>query len=140
MTHRKGGGIDVVDARFLPQLRKKERRQGDQSPLLQDNESLVARHSRKITPEHFSHGTVIKILQVFEARTVQHEQQGDDLSVRQSRIRPARSSTVADEMTLKYILESFTKIIHFTENSQEPIQHSHVHYCLDPLTPEVKDH
>src|SRR3954468_16274173 len=130
MTHRKGGGIDVVDARFLPQLRKKERRQGDQSPLLQDNESLVARHSRKITPEHFAHRTVIKVLPVFEPRAVQHEQQGDDLSVRKSRIRPARSPTVADEMTLKRILESLTKIIHFTENLNEPTKMGHPYLIL----------
>src|SRR4051794_28339641 len=41
-------------------------------------------------------------------------------------------------MALKYILESLTKIIHFTENLHESIQHSHFHCCLDPLTPEVK--
>jgi hypothetical protein len=28
VTHRQSGGIDLVDARFLPQLRNQERRQG----------------------------------------------------------------------------------------------------------------
>ena len=75
--------------------------------------------------EYFG-GTVVKVLQVFEPRAVQHEQQRDDLSVGQSRIRPARSPTVADERALKGILESLAKIIHFTENLHEPIKHGHL--------------
>jgi hypothetical protein len=43
-------------------------------------------------------------------------------------------------MIPKRILKSLAKIIHFTEHLNEPIQHTHFHCCLDPLTPEVKDH
>src|SRR3954452_15205074 len=102
--------------------------------------SPLARHPRKITSEHFTHRTVVKVLPVFEPRTVQHEQQGDDLSLGKSRIRPTRSLTVTDHMTLKLVLKILAKIIHFTETLNEPIPHSHFHCCLDPLTPEVKDH
>src|SRR3954447_25271795 len=123
MAHRKSGGINVVDTRFLPQLRKQECHQGWKSPLLQGNEALIARHPRKITSEHFTHRTVVKVLPVFEPRTVQHKQQGDDLSLGKSRIRPTRPLTVPDHMPLNLVLKSLEKIIHSPEILNEPIPH-----------------
>jgi hypothetical protein len=60
VTPRKGGGVNVVEARFLPQLRNQERHQGQKSPLLQGDKALVARHSRKVAPPRFAPRAVCK--------------------------------------------------------------------------------
>src|SRR4051794_18495198 len=72
---------------------------------------------------------MIEALEMLEARTVEHKQQRDDLTGRQTGLRPARCRpTGAQQRRLPLRQERLAEIIDLAKNLDDPIQHHRLHH------------
>src|SRR5690348_7998100 len=98
MAHRQRGRVDVIDAGWLSPAAEQKAQQRDQHALLERHKALITRHLWKIAAQYFADYPIVKTLEIFDPRAMQHQQNRDDVAGAQGRLGSARRAAVAEQI------------------------------------------
>src|SRR5262249_20593963 len=122
--HPPRGRIDVINDGLLSPAAEQKTQQRNQHTWLDRHKTLLTQQILKIATQYFSYHPIVKTLEIFEPRAMQHQQNRNDFADRQAGLRPARCSFATEQVGLLLCFESLTKIVYFAEHLGEPVQRS----------------
>src|SRR5690242_2291009 len=123
MAHRQRGRVDVIEAGSLSQAAEQKAQQRDQHVWLERDKPLITRHLWKIAAQYFSDYPIVKTLEIFGPRAMQHQQNRDDFADAQAGRRPARRGAVPNQMGFPVRQKRLAKIVHRAKGFDQPLQH-----------------
>src|SRR5689334_24623331 len=89
MAHRKRGRVDVINADSLSPAAAQKAQRREQYAWLKRHKPLITRHAGKIAAQYLSDYAIIKPLEIFASRAMQHQQNRHDFADAQVRLWPA---------------------------------------------------
>src|SRR5215472_2081113 len=93
-----------------------------QHAWLKRHKTFITRHFGKIAAPHLSGDPMIKTLEIFEPRAMQHQQNRHDFADAKAGRRSAWRGAVSEQISFPLRQKRLAKIVHCTEGFYQPFQ------------------